>query len=108
MLPALDPERFTLAFMDYRGYRASSDLSGPYDLATIAHLQTRLAAVGLAIFTLATALMFHANWSQPPQLVNFMKNVAMIGGLAQVVAFGAGPLSLDGWRARRRAAGGDG
>lgn len=67
-------------------------------------LQTRLAAVGLAVFTLATALIFHANWVQPPQVVNFMKNVAMIGGLAQVVAFGAGPFSLDGWRARRRAA----
>ena len=36
MLPALDPERFTLAFMDYRGYGASKALSGPFDIATIA------------------------------------------------------------------------
>ena len=36
MLPALDPERFSFAFMDYRGYGASMDLAGPYDLATIA------------------------------------------------------------------------
>ena len=35
MLPALDPERFTFAFMDYRGYGASVKLGGPYDLSTI-------------------------------------------------------------------------
>ena len=69
-------------------------------------LQTRLAAAGLAVFTLAAALMFHANWAQPPQVVNFMKNIAMIGGMAQVVAFGAGPISLDALRAKRRATSG--
>lgn len=36
MLEALDPDRVTLAFMDNRGYGLSRDLSGPYDIATIA------------------------------------------------------------------------
>lgn len=36
MLPALDASRFTLAFMDYRGYGLSRSLGGPFDLATIA------------------------------------------------------------------------
>ena len=43
MLPALDPERFTFAFMDYRGYGASMGLAGPFDLATIANDALRLA-----------------------------------------------------------------
>ena len=36
MLPALDPEVFSLAFMDCRGYGASRMLRGPYDLDTVA------------------------------------------------------------------------
>jgi pimeloyl-ACP methyl ester carboxylesterase len=36
VLPALDPEIFCIAMMDYRGYGASADLPGPFDIATIA------------------------------------------------------------------------
>ena len=37
MLAALDPERFSLAFIDYRGYGAALEADGPYDIETIAH-----------------------------------------------------------------------
>ena len=36
MLPALDPDRFSLAFIDYRGYGAALMAAGPFDVETIA------------------------------------------------------------------------
>jgi len=36
MLPALDPEVFSFAFMDCRGYGTSRAMRGPYDMETIA------------------------------------------------------------------------
>ena len=43
MLDALDPERFTLAFMDYRGYGGALTAQGPYDIETIASDVTAIA-----------------------------------------------------------------
>jgi putative oxidoreductase len=60
----------------------------------------RPAAAGLALFCVVTALAFH---NSGDQLIDFMKNMAMAGGLLQVAAFGAGPWSLDA-RASPRAA----
>jgi uncharacterized membrane protein YphA (DoxX/SURF4 family) len=40
------------------------------------------------------------------QQVNFLKNVAICGGLLVVYAVGAGELSLDAWLARRAGHGG--
>jgi len=31
-------------------------------------------------------------------MIHFLKNVMMAGGLLQIVAFGAGALSVDNWR----------
>lgn len=36
MLPALDPEVFSIAFMDVRGYGASKAMPGPFDLEVVA------------------------------------------------------------------------
>jgi len=60
--------------------------------------RTRLVAGALALFSLATALFFHSNLGDANQFIHFFKNIAMAGGLAQVVAFGAGTLSLDARR----------
>jgi putative oxidoreductase len=68
-------------------------------LALIAGYRTRLVAAGLAAFTLATALAFHNDLTDQNQFIHFFKNIAMVGGLLQVTAFGAGRFSLD---ARRR------
>jgi len=57
--------------------------------------RTRLVAAVLALFTIATAISFHANLADQNQFIHFFKNIAMAGGLAQVVAFGAGGFSLD-------------
>lgn len=60
--------------------------------------RTRLVAAALALFSIATALFFHADLGDQNQFIHFFKNIAMAGGLAQIVAFGAGGLSLDARR----------
>ena len=67
-------------------------------LALLLGFQTRLAATMLAIFTLATAVLFHNNMADQNQMIHFLKNIAITGGLLQVVAFGAGAFSLDNRR----------
>jgi len=61
--------------------------------------RTRQVAAAMGLFCLATAIIFHAHFSDTNQLMHFFKNITMAGGFLQVVAFGAGRYSLD---ARRR------
>ena len=70
--------------------------------------KTRWAAAAMLIFTVAAALIFHNFWAAAPdaaqnQMIHFMKNVCMAGGLLYVVVFGGGPLSVDGKSAGSRA-----
>jgi len=57
--------------------------------------KTRSAAAALALFCVATALLFHNKLGDQNQMNNFMKNFAMAGGFLQVVALGAGAFTLD-------------
>lgn len=57
--------------------------------------QARFAAAVLAVFCIATAFGFHNDFGNQGQMINFLKNITITGGLLQVVAFGAGTLSLD-------------
>ena len=68
-------------------------------IALLAGYHTRLAAAVLAAFSLVAALGFHNHLADQNQFIHFLKNLAMCGGLLQVVAFGAGRFSFDG-RAR--------
>lgn len=52
----------------------------------------------LVAYCFATAIFFHNNLSDLNQLVHFLKNMAMAGGLLQIVAAGAGRFSLDARR----------
>jgi len=66
--------------------------------------QTRRAAWLLIALVVIATLMAHRFWESEPaqyvgQLTSFLKNVAIIGGLLYVAAFGPGALSVDG-RAR--------
>ena len=67
-------------------------------------IKTRLVAAALAAFSVVTALVFHHALGDQNQLIHFMKNIAMAGGLLQVVAFGAGVYSVDALGARKLAA----
>jgi putative oxidoreductase len=61
--------------------------------------RTRVAAIALSVFTVAAAVFFHHALGDQNQFIHFMKNLAITGGLLQVVAFGAGAFSLDNRRA---------
>jgi putative oxidoreductase len=69
-------------------------------LLLIAGYRTRLVALALAGFAVATALTFHTALADPNQMFHFLENLAVAGGLLQVAAFGAGPFSLDARRGR--------
>src|ERR1700747_94813 len=67
-------------------------------LLLIAGYQARYVAIALAVFSLATAVSFHNNFADQNQMIHFLKNVMMAGGLLQIAAFGAGALSIDNRR----------
>jgi putative oxidoreductase len=54
--------------------------------------RARGVAAVLTVFALATAIFFHRNFADQNQLIHFLKNVMLAGGLLQVVYFGAGPV----------------
>ena len=59
---------------------------------------TRYAAFALAGFCLLTALLFHYDFSNVEQVINFNKNIAIAGGFLTLIAFGPGAWSIDGSR----------
>jgi putative oxidoreductase len=75
-------------------------------LLLLAGWLTRWSAVALALFTLLAAFIFHAYWAVPAeqammQNIQFMKNLAIAGGMLALVAFGGGAWSLDAKRSAR-------
>ena len=93
------------------GYFAMYNLPAPSVLAVISGLvevlggvavligfQTRIAAFGLAIFCVLTALIAHMDWADLNQMIHFQKNLAMAGGFLVLAAYGAGALSVDARR----------
>jgi putative oxidoreductase len=65
--------------------------------------KARWAALGLAVFLAVITPIFHNYWAveaaqQMMQKQSFDKNLAVLGGLLVLAAFGAGRWSLDGQR----------
>jgi len=58
--------------------------------------QTRCAALALALFSIAAALIFHLNFTDRNQVLHFEKDLAIAGGLLALFAFGPGRYALDG------------
>ena len=67
-------------------------------LALILGFMTRWAALALAGFCVAAALLFHLQPNDQMQMIMLMKNLAMAGGLLLLYVQGAGAYSLDGRR----------
>lgn len=68
--------------------------------------KARWAAAAMLAFTAVAALIFHNFWAVPAdqaqgQMIHFMKNISILGGLLYVVVHGSGPLSVDGREAGR-------
>jgi putative oxidoreductase len=107
-------------FSGVAGYIASKGVPLPEVCAAIAIVaelglgllllvgwQARWAALGLAVFIAVITPIFHGYWASPAaqqimQKQAFDKNVAVLGGLLVLTAFGAGRWSLDGMRGKSR------
>lgn len=70
-------------------------------LAIAAGLFSRWIAIALAVFSVATALVFHANFGDATQAINFWKNIGMAGGFLLLAAQGVGAFSIDALMSRR-------
>ncbi len=76
----------------YAGTVAVEVLGG---LALLAGFKARWAALALALFSFATAIFFHNDFSVQTEMTAFLKNLAIGGGMLMVYAFGPGKYSLD-------------
>ena len=57
--------------------------------------QTRIAAILFAAFSVMSAAIFHADFSDQNQMIHFMKNVSIAGGFLFLIVHGAGISSMD-------------
>lgn len=64
-------------------------------LSVILGYQARWGAAALFAFLIPATLIFHTNFGDQTQMIMFLKNLSIMGGLLFVVAYGAGPLSLS-------------
>lgn len=64
-------------------------------LAVIVGFKTRWASYALAAFTVIAAVIFHTNFADQMQMIMFMKNMSITGGLLILSVHGAGALSVD-------------
>jgi putative oxidoreductase len=71
-------------------------------LAILLGIGTRYAALALIVFVAAATLIAHRFWAYPPeqqpvQMVQFAKNLAIIGGFLFVFVTGGGHYTLERW-----------
>ena len=72
-------------------------------LSVVAGSWTRIGAGFLLVYLVAATYYFHDFWQfadaaqRQLQTIQFMKNLAIGGGLLALMAFGGGPWSVDGW-----------
>lgn len=69
-------------------------------LSVLLGLKARVGAAALFVYLIPTTLIFHNFWAlegmeQQVQMIMFMKNCSIMGGLLLVLSLGPGPLSLD-------------
>ena len=46
------------------------------------------------LFLIPATLIFHTDFSQQTQMIMFLKNVSIMGGLLLLIAYGSGPYSI--------------
>ncbi len=69
------------------------EILGP--ILIIIGYQTKITAAFLSLFCLATAVIFHNDFSNQMQLTSFLKNIAIAGGFLFLVINGSKKFSLD-------------
>ena len=78
-------------------------------LSVIVGYKARIGAVLLLAFLALASYYFHPFWklegqAQQEQMIQFMKNLSMMGAMLFIMANGSGPMSLDTWLAERKSA----
>ena len=66
-----------------------------FPILLIIGYKTKIAAMGLLIFSLMTGLIFHLDFSNQMQIIALLKNIGLSGGLLFVVINGAKEFALD-------------
>jgi putative oxidoreductase len=64
-------------------------------IAIVIGFQTRIAAFALAAFSIAAAVIFHHNFADQMQMIMFLKNLSIAGGLLLLAASGAMSFGVD-------------
>lgn len=64
-------------------------------IALVIGFQTRIAAFALAVFSISAAVIFHHNFADQIQMIMFLKNFSIAGGLLLLSASGALALGVD-------------
>jgi putative oxidoreductase len=69
-------------------------------LMIITGFKARLGALALFLWMIPVTFIFHSFWSVPAdqamiQQIMFMKNLAIMGAMLYIMAFGPGPLSVN-------------
>ena len=75
-------------------------------LSVLLGFRARWGAIALIVFLIPATLIFHTDFADQNQMIHFMKNLSIMGGLLFVVAHGSGAFSLDrrlGFPSRREA-----
>jgi putative oxidoreductase len=67
-------------------------------IALIIGYKTAWVAFALAIFSVAAAVLFHSNFGDKMQMLLFLKNIAMAGGLLLLAVGGTTAYSIDSKR----------
>lgn len=67
-------------------------------IAVLAGFMTRWAALGLALFCIASGLLFHLDLANQEQTINLMKNLSLAGGFLVLAQIGAPHFSVDAMR----------
>ena len=64
-------------------------------LSLLLGYQAKIGAWMLVLFMIPATLVFHTNFGDPNQMIHFLKNVSIMGGLLYVAIYGPGALSMD-------------
>jgi len=66
-----------------------------FPILIIIGYQTRVAAVGLFLFSLVTALIFHLDFGNQMQVIAFLKNIGLAGGMLFLIINGTKDFSFE-------------
>ncbi|ACJ30194.1 Membrane-associated protein, putative [Shewanella piezotolerans WP3] len=71
-------------------------------LAVLLGFFTRPLALPFAVYSVISALVFHSNFDDQMQAINFWKNISIAAGFIFLWVSGPGRYSLEAWLANRK------